>query len=492
MKDIKQRAIRGSLAKLSAQGANYVVRIGSLMVLARLLSPKDFGIVGMVTAFSGVLDMFRDFGLSAVTVQRADVTEDQISTLFWINILVGVLLGCLMMAVAPVAVAFYHEPRLFWVTIALGSSFVFNAVGVQHSALLQRQMRFTALATINFISLAVSTLVGIVLALAGFAYWALVASAVSFPLVGSCCMWITSGWVPGKPRTGVGLRHMMRFGGGITLSSLLVYVAYNFEKVLLGRFWGADAVGLYGRAYQLSNIPTSALNSAVGEVAFSALSRVRSDPPRFRNYFLKGYSLVLAFTIPLTIAVALFAPELISILLGPKWKEAAPIFRLLAPTILVFAVLNPTGWLVFSLGLIGRSVRVATVMAPLMIFAYVMGLPYGPKGVALAYSTVMVLWVVPHIAWGVHGTVVSLRDVALAASRPLVSGIVAGVVTFGAQYLWAQSLSALPRLILGTTVLLSAYVGMLFYVMGQKPMYLRLFRDILGLSSAEEKNLVPA
>jgi O-antigen/teichoic acid export membrane protein len=492
MKDLKERAIRGGLAKMCAQGLNYTLRIASLMVMARLLNPKDFGLVGMVTAFTGVLNLFRDFGLSAATVQRVDVNDRQMSTLFWINILFGVVLGLLATAMAPVAVVFYHEPRLFWVTIALGTAFIFNAAGVQHSALLQRQMRFTVLSTIEVISWVFSTSTGIGMALAGFGYWALVAATVSLPLAGTLCLWVTSGWIPGRPRAGVGLSSMMRFGGGLTLTGLIVYVAYNFEKVLLGRFWGADAVGLYGRAYQLSSIPTDNLNSAVGEVAFSALCRVRNDPPRFKNYFLKGYSLVLTLTIPITIAVALFAPDLIAVLLGPKWREAAPIFRLLAPTILVFAIINPIGWLIFSLGMIGRSLKVAMVLAPVVICGYIMGLPYGPKGVALAYSIVLVLWVVPHIAWGVHGTVISLRDIALAASRPLVSGIAAGAAAFGAQFFWSQSLSLLPRLVLGVAVLLSVYVGMLFYVMGQKSMYLKLFRDSLGRSSVEEKNLALA
>ena len=131
------------------------------MVMARLLNPKDFGLVGMVTAFTGVLNLFRDFGLSAATVQRVDINDRQMSTLFWINILFGVMLGLLATAMAPVAVVFYHEPRLFWVTTALGTAFIFNAAGVQHSALLQRQMRFTALSTIDVISWVFSTTIGI-------------------------------------------------------------------------------------------------------------------------------------------------------------------------------------------------------------------------------------------------------------------------------------------------------------------------------------------
>lgn len=461
------------------------------MVLARLLSPKDFGLVGMVAAFTGVLGLFRDFGLSAATVQRVEVTEDQISTLFWINLLVGVSLGLLTTMMAPIAVAFYHEPHLFWVTISLGTTFVFNAAGVQHSAILQRHMRFTALAAIDVTSSVVSSSVGILMTLAGFGYWGLVAAAVSLPLVGTACLWLASGWIPGRPRAGSGLHSMMCFGGGLTLNSIIVYVAYNFEKVLLGRYWGADALGLYGRAYQLINIPTDNLNSAVGEVAFSTLSRLRNDPPRFRSYFLKGYSLVLGLTIPITIAVGLFAPDLISVLLGPKWKAGAAIFRFLAPTILVFALINPIAWLIFSLGMIRRSLKVAIVLAPLVIGGYIVGLPYGPKGVALAYSAVMVLWAVPHIAWGVHGTVVSLRDIALVASPPLVSGLLAGVPAWGMQLYLGSSMSPLPRLILGGSVLLSAYVGILFYVMGQKSVYLNLLRDIRGRSLVQEKSFVP-
>ena len=161
MKDLKAKTIRGGLARLCAQGANFALRLGSLMVLARLLGPKDFGLVGMVTAFTGVLTLFRDFGLSSAAVQRTTVTEEQISTLFWINVLVGLLLGLLSVALAPVIAAFYHEPRLVAVTVVLAAGFLFNAAGVQHGALLQREMRFTTLAVINTVGLVVGTAVAI-------------------------------------------------------------------------------------------------------------------------------------------------------------------------------------------------------------------------------------------------------------------------------------------------------------------------------------------
>jgi PST family polysaccharide transporter len=285
---------------------------------------------------------------------------------------------------------------------------------------------------------------------------------------------------------------MMRFGGTLTLNGLVAYVAYNSEKVLIGRSWGAAAIGLYGRAYQLINIPTDNLNSAVGEVAFSALSRLQDDPRRLRSYFLKGYSLVMAMTLPITIACFLFANDVVFVLLGPKWKDAVAIFRLLAPTILIFALINPLGWLLFSLGLVRRSLKIALVFAPLIIGGYVMGLPYGPKGVALAYSVVMTLWVVPHIVWCVHGTAVSFRDILLAVSRPLASGILAGGLAFGVRLICGQLLSPLPRLVLESGVLFVTFLWMLLFVAGQKSLYLDLLRGLKGPSSVKEKGVVSA
>jgi O-antigen/teichoic acid export membrane protein len=488
MQDLKERTIRGGFAKLCAQAANVLLRVGALMVLARLLEPKDFGLVGMVTALTGVLNLFRDFGLSTATVQRVNVTEEQISTLFWINVLVGTILGLLAVVIAPVVVVFYHEPRLFGVTAILAIGFMFNAAGVQHSAMLQRQMRFTALATIDIISLMVSNMVGIGMAVGGYGYWALVVMAVTLPLVATVCLWLTTAWIPGRPRKQTGIRSMMRFGSMVTLNSVVMYVAFNFEKILLGRFWGAEAIGIYGRAYQLIDIPTSNLNYAVGGVMFPVLSRLQDDSNRFKTYFLKGYAFVLALTVPVVIVCALFADDLISVLLGPKWTGTAAIFRLLTPTILVLALIHPLVWLLFSTGLVRRSLNLALVIAPLVIAAYVIGLPYGPKGVALAYSTVMTLWVVPHIAWCVHGTVVSFRDIIVAVSRPLLSGFAAAAFAFGVQLLYSQLLSPLPRLVLGVTVLLGVYLGILMYVMGQKAFYLSLLQRVRSHAPVEEEN----
>lgn len=478
MKDLKEKTIRGGSARIAALGANFVLRIGSVMVLARLLEPRDFGLLGMVTAFTGVLSLFRDFGLSAAAIQLPSVSEEQSSTLWWVNLVTGALLTVITAAGAPIVARFYHEPRLMWVTVIVAVGFLFNGAGVQHSAILQRQMRFSALALVDFVSLVISTAIAIGAARAGYGYWALVAMTVCLPLATTIGLWVAARWVTGLPHRNVGLRSMMKFGGTLTLNSFVVYIASNFDKILLGRFWGAEALGLYGRAYQVIRIPTDNLNSAVGEVAFAALSRVQDDPRRLKSYFLKGYSMVLALTVPITVACGLFADDMVRVLLGAKWSAAAPIFRLLAPTILVFAIANPLGWLLSSLGLVGRGLRIGLVIGPLMIASYFVGLPYGPKGVAMAYSVIMVLWVVPAILWCIHGTVFTFMDILRVIARPLASVVPTAALAFGVSQLVIHSLKPVPRLGLECGVLFAAYAGLLLFAGGRDSFYLQLLRGL--------------
>jgi O-antigen/teichoic acid export membrane protein len=478
MNDLRRRAIRGGVAKVAAQGIGLPLRVGSLMVLARLLEPRDFGLVAMVTAVTGVFSLFKDFGLSTATVQRPAVTDDQMSTLFWINLLAGAVLCLVCVAGAPLIAAFYREPRLSPIMTFLAAGFVFNAAGVQHSVVLQRQMRFVALSIIDVAALLISVSTGVGLAVAGFGYWALVAMSIMLPLATTTGCWIAAAWIPGRPRRRAEIRSMIRFGGTLTLNSIVVYIGYNLEKVLLGRFWGAANIGLYGRAYQVITIPTENLNSAIGGVAFSALSRVQHDPERLRSYFLKGYSLVLALTIPLSFACILFADDLMLVVLGPKWTEAAAIFRLLAPTILIFALINPLGWLLFSLGLVDRSLKVALVLAPVVIAGYVLGLPYGPRGVAFGYSAMLTLWAVPHIWWCVHGTVISLRDIWRTVSRPLASSFIAAVFALALQISLGRNFSPLLRLCLEGSVMLAVYSIMLLGVMRQRAFYFSLVEGL--------------
>jgi O-antigen/teichoic acid export membrane protein len=491
-RDLKRSTTRGAFVSLGGQAATFVLRTGSMVIMARLLTPKDFGLVGMVAAVTGFLGLFRDLGLSMATVQRASITNAQTSTLFWINVAAGGLLTLTCGLLAPAIVAFYGEPRLFWVTVALGMSFLFNGAAAQHRAILQRSMRFLALAVIDIVSIVVSLAVGIGMALAGTGYWALVAAAVSQQVVSVVGVWSASRWIPGRPQRRSGVRSMLMYGGTVTLNNIVVYLAGNADKVLLGRFWGAETLGIYGRAYQLISLPTDNLNATIGQVAFPALSRVQSDPVKLRSYFLKGYSVFLSMVLPITMACALFAQDIILVFLGAKWHEAAGIFRLLAPTILGFALVNPFGWLLQATGQVGRSLRIALVITPVMILGYILGLGKGAEGVATAFSISVTAAVVPAILWAKRGTLISAGDVFRAMMRPAFSIIVASGAALASRGLLNRLEPVFARLVVENGVLFGVYLLVLLFGLNQKTLYMGLLREMncwpLGTQRAEPES----
>jgi len=459
-----------------AQAAGFALRMASMIALARLVAPRDFGLVGMVTAFTGFLGLLRDGGLSMAAVQRSTITYDQTSTLFWINLAVGGILATLCGLAAPVLVRFYGEPRLFGIAIVIGLGFVFNGAAIQHRALLQRAMRFRALAAIDIVSLVVSIVLAIGAAVAGAGYWAIVVMTVGLPAAGGVGAWMAARWIPGPPRRGTGVRSMIWYGGAITLNNIIVYIAYNADKVLLGRFWGAEALGIYGRAYQLINIPTENLNASVGLVAFPALSRMQDDPARLRDYFLKGYGFFQCLVIPIAAGCFLFADDIVRVFLGPKWSEAAIIFRLLSPTIVAFAVINPLAWIMFAAGHTVRALKMALVVVAVVATGYGLGLRAGPSGVALGFSVAMILLIVPISAWATRDTAISLRDIGRALMYPLLS-IAAAAIAVSLLRSWTIGEPALLRLIVQNGILFATYTVVLLWVLGRQSEYSAILRQ---------------
>jgi PST family polysaccharide transporter len=224
------------------------------------------------------------------------------------------------------------------------------------------------------------------------------------------------------------------------------------------------------------------LHAAVGGVAFAALSRLQDDPIRLKSYFLKGFTLVNSITMPITFFCVLFAGDIVLVVLGPAWTDAAIIFRLLAPTVLVLGIINPTSWLLLSIGLQIRSLRIALVIAPLMISAYLVGLPYGPNGIALAYSVAMTLWLVPHVVWCLHNTPISAWELFVATWRPLLASILAAAMAFGAQLFLDELRPSVQRLFVGGFVLVGCYLGILLFIMGRKTFYINIIKGLKNAS----------
>jgi PST family polysaccharide transporter len=462
---------------LFGQGFGSALQIGTMIVLARLLSPADYGLQSMVLSLTNFLFLFKDAGLSSAAVQREQLTHEQASTLFWINVGLGAALTILTAAMGPILAVFYKEPRLLWVTAASSSVFLFNGLASQHHALLDRSMRFATSAKIGILSASVGTAVAIIMALRGYGYWALIAQNICIPVIDAAAVWIAMPWFPGRPQRTSGIRSMLRFGGTTTLNGIVVYLAYNTEKILIGRYWGVAPLGLYGRAYQLASLPVQQIIGAVHGVAFPILSRTQGDIQRLLRLFLKSLTLVVSLTIPVVITSSIFADEIVRTVLGPKWTGVATVLRLLSPTMLVLALVNPFSWFLKATGRVGRSMKIALLIAPLVILGVLVGLRRGPSGVAAGYSGAMVLLFVPLVAWAIHDTGISARDYWVSIRRPLVAGVLGGA----AGWLFKVTFSAMAPtllLIVGLALSFAVYCYLLLFTMGQKNMYVDLLRQL--------------
>lgn len=486
--ELKQKSVRGGAATILSQCVSMAVQIGTTFVLARLLLPTDYGLQSMVLTLTSFFSLFKDAGLSVATVQRETLTRDQISTLFWLNAVVGTLLAVLVAAAAPLLASFYRDPRLFWLTIASASIFFFNGLSVQHRALLDRSMRFGTNAKIDIFCSLGSAVVAVSMAALGCGYWSLICQNISLSLLGTIAVWVLMPWMPGRPRWTPELRSLVGFGGTVTLNSVVVYIAYNAEKVLLGRFWGTAPLGLYGRAYQLATLPIQQMIGAIHTVAFSTLSRMQGELERLQNAYLKSLSLIVSMTIPVVITTALFADEIVRVVLGTRWLEVIPVLRLLSPTALVLALINPFSWLLRATGRVRRSLNIAFLICPVVILGILAGLRYGPSGVATGYSLAMVALFAPVVAWAMHGTGITARIYFNAIKRPLFSGFVGGLAGWFIRQQCLGIFTPLPLLILELSISCLIYGTVLLFVLGEKTFYLDIARQLLPRKKAEVAN----
>jgi O-antigen/teichoic acid export membrane protein len=482
--ELKGKSVRGGAATVLGQGVGMALQIGTTFVLARLLSPTDYGLQSMVLTLTAFFSLFKDAGLSVATVQRETLTQEDISTLFWINLALGTVLTFLVAASGPFLAAFYKDPRLLWLTVASSSIFLFNSLSVQHRALLDRAMRFGTSVKIDILTATIGSVIAIVMAVLGCGYWSLICQNISLPIIGTAAIWIAMPWFPGRPRWTADLRSMVRFGGTVTINSFVVYVAYNTEKILLGRFWGAAPLGIYTRAYQLATLPVQQLIGAVHSVAFSVLSRMQSEVQRLQRAFLQSLSLIVSLTIPVVISTALFSDEIVLIMLGRKWMGAAAVLRLLSPTVLFFALVNPLNWFLKATGRVSRSLRIAFLICPVVVLGIVVGLHRGPVGVAVGYSSAMVLLFVPVLAWAIHKTGITTGDYWDAVKRPLISGVLGGVAGWTVKLAFHNALPAWAMLASGLALSFVVYAGVLLFVMGQKEVFTDLMSHLFQRNRA--------
>jgi O-antigen/teichoic acid export membrane protein len=428
--DLKGRSVRGGMVTMAGQGAKFLLNLGSIMALARLLTPADFGLIAMVAPITGFLALFQDLGLSMATIQRKEITHEQVSGLFWINVTASLVLTVLCLALAPAVVWFYGDQRLHGVTIAMGSLFIFSGLASQHIAILRRQMRFSQLALVEIVSFAVGVTAAVTAAALGMCYWSLVFLPAGQGITNMLGAWLYSGWFPGVFHRDVGLRSLVAFGGGLTGFNFMNFFARNLDRVLIGSVWGSYSLGLYSRAYSFLVLPIQQINGPINGVATPALSRLQGDPERFRSYFCKALQVSTFFTFPIIGFLILSSRNIILLAFGPQWEPMIHIFQILAFSAFAQVIANMTGILYAALGLGKRIFKWGVMGSSWLCLSFFIGLPYGARGVALAYSIAMLLMLIPAILYAIHPTPVKFRDVVCAIRTNFLFSCIAGLAAY--------------------------------------------------------------
>lgn len=400
--DIERRSMRGGFVTIGYQMVKQSLSIGETAIMSRLILPSDSGLINMVVIVTGFISLFNDLGLSAATIQSDELKQEQVSTLFWINIVMGVILAGMTVVSAPFLAWFYNEPRLLPVTCAIAFGFVFGGMTVQHRALLKRQIRFTLLVKIDF----VITVVGIVAAITAASllpsdqrYWALVLELLIQGPVEIVGLWLACRWRPSLPSRHSGIRAMLAFGGNLTGFRIVNYFARNVDNLLIGKFYGPTPLGLYNKAYGLLLLPIRRLTDPFSTVGMPALSRLNKEPERYREFYMQMSSIICLLTTPLIAYMIGASDWIIGVVLAPQWAGVSTLFALLGISGLVEPLGTTTSWLFTSQGRTKEQFHWGFISTGLTVSAILIGLIWGPIGVALSYGISGLLIRTPLLFW---------------------------------------------------------------------------------------------
>jgi len=485
---LRRKAVRGAGASIAGQAVSFVLQIGSVVVLSRILTPADFGIVTMVTTFALLLRSFGLNGFTEVILQREELTDSLASNFFWINLSISVALTLIFASSGHLLAHFFHSPAVAPVAAAMSLMIVCSSLGYIHLALLQRAMRFRTAAVINLIALMAYVVVAVSLAFAGWHYWALVWGNVVNAIVMSLGAWVACRWVPSTPKRLQGTRSGVKFAMHVYSHFAFSYLTRNTDNLLVGWRFGAGALGFYKKAYDLFVLSESQLLAPLSAVVVGTLSRVSSDREQFRRYFLRAISILALVGMGVGADFALVGKDLIRFLLGPGWDEAGRIFSLFGPGIGVMLLYNTHGWVHLSIGRPERWFRWGLLEFVITASLFLVALHWGPSGIALAWTSSYFLLMFPGFWYAGKPIGLGIGPIFGVIWKFFAASVFAGCCTAAilrmAPRLAAEfgASGAFFRMILASTIFLALYLlGVIVLHNGLQPINdsVRLVHDLL-------------
>ncbi len=406
--DLRGRTLTGlgwsGLQQAMQQGLKFVFTI----LLVRLLTPEDFGQVGMILVFAGFAQLFSEMGLGSAVVQRKDLRPEHLNSVFWANVVSGVVLALFFAAMARPIALFYELPSLELMTQVISMSFVIGSLRVVQYSLVLRSMNFRKLALVEILAVSLSGILAVSMALAGYGIWSLVGQILALSLCTTVLLWLVGDWHPAFCFRFRALRELFSFSFNLMGFSLLNYTVTRAGHLMIGKFIGAPALGIYSRADQLMLIPVTQVSGVISRVMFPALSAIQDQVERIKQIYLRAIRTIALLTFPLMLGLMVTARPFVIVVLGEQWSEVIPLLQVFCLAGITQSVGTTVGWIYTSQGRTDIMMRWGLFAGVVRIIAITIGLRWGILGVAVAWvaSGYLFLW---YPSWAIAGRLIDLR-----------------------------------------------------------------------------------
>jgi PST family polysaccharide transporter len=458
---VARKTVQGIFWNYTSFGLGKGLVFLTTAILARLLTPEDFGLVAVATIAVDYLSILKDLGLGEALIQRRRDVEQAAHTVFTMNVILGLLLTGISVAVAPLVALYFRSPEVTPVLRWISLSFAINALGNTHSTRLTRRLEFRTKLVPDIGRSVVKGIFSIVLALLGMGVWSLVIGQLVGTLAGVILTWMVEPW---RPRLFIDLRlarGMLGFGSSVIVDDALSIIGDNMDYVIIGRIFGESMLGIYLLAYRLPELLVISLLWILARTLFPAYAAIQDNPELLRRGFLTTIRFVAIISLPVCLGLGLVADPIIRVAFGPQWLEAIPVLRALAG----FAFISSIG---FNVGDVYKAVGRADILARLSIVNLLMLVPalwigsrWGLVGVALGHVVVSVLYMVLRLSVATRFVQVSVTDILRELRPALVAGLALAVAVVPLMF-WTAPLVPALRLAVAAAAGAAAYLGVLW------------------------------
>ena len=438
---LKKAALSGVKWSSLLQVGRQIIQFVTTAILARLLSPTDFGLVGMATIVIGFVNLFKDLGTSSAIIQRKNVSKELIYSLFWINVAFGSLGTIVLFTSAPMIAKFYQEPRLTSILQILSLSFFISGLSILQKALLERNLKFKTLAKIDIVALFFSSLVGIILALNGYGVWSLVSQTLIVVTITSILLWIANKWQPKIIFRWQEIKEISNYSLNLTGYNIFNYFVRNADYFLIGKFLGSQSLGYYTLAYRLMLYPLKNISNVIGRVMFPVFTKIQDDEAKLKAAYLKVVGYIAIVTFPLMVGLWVSAEPFILTVFGRQWQPVILLLMILSPVGMTQSIETTLGQIYQIKERTDLMFRWSICEGTLLVIAWAIGLQWGIIGVAISYCLMNFALIYPSFVIPLNLIDLPLVKLLMVLWRPVVASLLLLIVLWGTKLLLPTNLA---------------------------------------------------